>query len=168
MGNWEGWGIVHVHVGFGPRYGFCCGHRKVIRDRFASHTSNSAESTACFLTTTVCHPYCCRLIISTSQHASERQQPRRLIASALDSLLHLVEQCRHASPQRPFAVVAYDVVVWRILDGFLRHLSAPVVLPSVTDLLLIFGVMAAALVNPHGNCAHCALMVILTCFDQLL
>ena len=75
-------------------------------------------------------------------------------------LLHLVEQARHASAQRPLAVLANEVVVWRIFDDFLRHLSAFALPPSVADEFLVFGVMATAWVKPHRNCAHCALMVV--------
>ena len=71
-------------------------------------------------------------------------------------LLHLVEQARHASAQRPLAVLANEVVVWRIFDDFLRHLSAFALPPSVADEFLVFGVMATARVNPHWNRAHCA------------
>jgi len=73
--------------------------------------------------------------------------------------LHLVEQACHTSAQRPLAVLANEVVVWRIFDDFLRHLSAFALSPSVADEFLVFGVMAAARVNPHRNRAHCMLMV---------
>lgn len=72
-------------------------------------------------------------------------------------LLHLVEQARHTSAQRPLAVLAYVVVVWRIFDDFLRHLSAFALPPWFADEFLVFGVMAAAWVNPHRNRAHCVL-----------
>lgn len=72
-------------------------------------------------------------------------------------LLHLVEQARHTSAQCPLAVLAYEEVLWRIFDDFLRHLSAFALPPSVADEFLVFGVMAAARVNPHRNRAHCVL-----------
>jgi hypothetical protein len=75
-------------------------------------------------------------------------------------LLHLVEQRRNTPAQGPFAVFAYEVFVWRILDDFLRHLSAFILPSSVAGQFLVFGVMATAWVKPHRNCAHCALMVV--------
>ena len=93
-------------------------------------------------------PYSCVAILQAGAH--------RYLAPC-SPLLHLVEQARHTSAQRPVAVLAYEVIVWRIFDDFLRHLSAFALSPSVADEFLVFGVMAAARVNPHRNRAHCVL-----------
>jgi hypothetical protein len=91
---------------------------------------------------------------------SERSLPCRPSTPAPRRLLHLVKQGRYASPQCPLAVFAYEVILWRIFDDFLRHVSAPVLPSSVAGSLLVLGVMAAAWVHPHGNCAHRGMVVV--------
>lgn len=88
-------------------------------------------------------------------------------------LLHLVEQRRYTLAQGPLAVFAYEVLVRRILDDFLRHLSAFALPFSVAGESLVFGVMATAWVKPHRNRAHCALLVVecslgtVSCFARI-
>ena len=96
--------------------------------------------------------------IHCSYVAIRQVSARRLLAPR-SLFLHLVEQTSYTSAQRPLAVLAYEEVVWRIFDDFLRHLSAFTLPPSVADEFLVFGAMAAARVNPHRNRAHCALTV---------
>ena len=48
--------------------GFGCVHEIGIRGRFALHTSNPAERTACFLRTTIGPPYYCRFVGPASRY----------------------------------------------------------------------------------------------------
>lgn len=73
-------------------------------------------------------------------------------------LLHLVEQRCYTSAQRPLAVFAYEVVIWRIFDDFLRYFSAFALPSAVAGQSLVFGVVATAWVEPRWNRAHCVLM----------
>jgi len=60
---------MYVYIwAMGHDNGFVCVHEIGIRGRFALHTSNSAERTACFLTTTTGPLCCCGFIAPTSRY----------------------------------------------------------------------------------------------------
>ena len=128
----DGWrpGIMYVYIrAMGHDNGFGCVHEIGIRGRFALHTSNSAERTACFLPNGQWPSILLRI---RSFYVAIPQTSACRHSAPCSPPLHPVEQSRYASAQRPLAMFAYEEVAWCIFNDF-RHLSAFALPSSVAD-----------------------------------